>query len=259
MPGPPKQRIKSAQKFSELEKKLELLTNALADRDLGVDSDASTNRVALDRPSIPDFDTRAIDSNHKMIGDREKYHQEHSEKIDGVRRAGTSTYYPPHAQLDVLDEGWLTKETAASLFTHWLNNMQHFVPVTLLPSSAEAEHFRRDSPLLFLTILTIASSSTCPSLASRLATRLTSDLGQQVFSFNNQSVDSILALLLFSQYYFKPGGSSSVAPSQYIYSAVAMVSDLGLHSKARNLLSNSTGTALEAARVCVSEWFSAST
>ncbi|KAI1777168.1 hypothetical protein F4818DRAFT_340095 [Hypoxylon cercidicola] len=226
-PGPPKARMKTSQKFTELEKRIDALTSALdAERRR---SQQSLKQV-MSEPQwskTPDSDPRDDD----VFSPSTQQGQEPDDAVSG--RWGNIT-----TSGDVVDQGLIDMSTANHLFDHWKFHMRPFMPVIQFPADEDAYTIRTKRPTLFLTIMTVASTAIKPSVVLHLLTQLNNTLAQDVFIQGAKSLDLLQSLILSSQYYIQPPHIKTFAMPQHAYSAVVMSHDLGLSTANRRDESN---------------------
>ncbi|KAI1648969.1 uncharacterized protein F4817DRAFT_332436 [Daldinia loculata] len=216
-PGPPKARVKTSQKFTELEKKIDALTSAL-------EAERRRNHQSIKQAREDAAWSRTPDSSSKY-DDASQFSERqdrHAELIvsDGREASITSR--------DVVSQGLVDIRTASMLFDHWNLHMRPLMPSICFSAEENVEAIRATKPTLFLTIITIASTSLRPSLVNPLLGQLNSILAQDVFIQGAKSLDLLQSLVLFSQYYIQPPHIKAFALPQHIYSAVVMSHDLNL-------------------------------
>ncbi|KAI1205001.1 uncharacterized protein F4807DRAFT_465106 [Annulohypoxylon truncatum] len=216
-PGPPKARVKTSQKFSELEKRIDALTIALdAERRLNQQSLKQVRTEAL-WSKTPDTDANDAWSS----AGRQDQIQRTASNNDGISATLSD---------DIIDTGLIDMDTASQLYDHWHIYMRPLMPVVQFSAEDDAHTIRVKKPTLFLTIMTIASTLIRPSLVPHLLTRLNNILAQEVFIKGTKSLDLLQSLTLFSQYYIQPPNIKTFALPQHMYSAVTMSHDLGLNT-----------------------------
>ncbi|KAL7622410.1 hypothetical protein AAE478_007915 [Parahypoxylon ruwenzoriense] len=245
-PGPPKARIKTSQKFSELEKKIDALTTAL-------DSERRRNKQSLGQITTEEQWSRTPDSNIRDNDDLSPRRQDRDleSAIDNAR-VDTAT------SGDAIGQGLIDMPTAVLLFNHWNLRMRPLMPVVWFPPEEDVYILRTAKPTLLLVIMTVASTSIRPSLVPRLLARLNETLAQEVFIQGARSLDLLQAMILFSQYYIQPPHIKTFALPHHIYSAVVMSHDLALDDiLKRNEKGNERKTE-EACRTLLAVYFGAS-
>ncbi|KAI0104529.1 hypothetical protein F4814DRAFT_430974 [Daldinia grandis] len=216
-PGPPKARVKTSQKFTELEKKIDALTSAL-------DAERRRNQQSLKNVREDTGWSRTPDSNFRddnapRFSERQDRHAEPT--IGDGREAST-------ASRDVISQDLVDISTTSMLFDHWNLHMRPLMPSICFSAEEDVDTIRATKPTLFLTIITIASTSLRPSLVNPLLGQLNNILAQDVFIQGAKSLDLLQSLVLFSQYYIQPPHIKAFALPQHVYSAVVMSHDLRL-------------------------------
>ncbi|KIX07840.1 uncharacterized protein Z518_02494 [Rhinocladiella mackenziei CBS 650.93] len=252
IPGPAKPRVKTSQKFSELEKKIESLTTALA---------ARSHSGQLESHDAPDTTISSMSSEpltnvskSPEHSGRFRYRNDSSEPLQDscLKISG------PREYVDVIDRGLIDIPTAEVLFNHWDLSMRPILPLLNLADTPPAR-IRETKPTLFLAILAVASASILPAFESPLVTELNEQLARQILILGKKSIDLIQAILLYSQYYIRPSVSNNYACTQYISAAITMSCDMAIGRKVRGGSRSDIGRVEQWARTWLAGWFAAST
>ncbi|KAI5866146.1 hypothetical protein GGS23DRAFT_603522 [Durotheca rogersii] len=215
-PGPPKARARPSQRFSELEKKIGALTNALYSERL------RNQQLFIQRAGdpqwsrTPDSDSRDTDGSSPTRPGRDS--------VPGLGHGGIDIA----ASGDVFSQGLVDMPTAVLLFNHWNIFMRPFMPIIQFSPEEDVSVLRAEKPILLLVIMMIASTSIRPHLVPHFLARLNDTLAQEVFIQGARSLDLLQSMVLFSQYYIQPQHIKTFALPHHIYSAVVMAHDLGL-------------------------------
>ncbi|KAI1095556.1 hypothetical protein F5B19DRAFT_308255 [Rostrohypoxylon terebratum] len=205
-PGPPKARLKTSQKFLELEKRIDALTTAL-------DAERRRNQQSLKQVRTEVLWSKTPDTSTSDTLSPSGWQYQSDSVVSND---------------DVIDAGFIDMASASELFHHWDSHMRPLMPVVQFPSEDDIHTIRAKRPTLFLTIMTIASTSIKPSLVPHFLTRLNNILAREVFIQGTKSLDLLQSLILFSQYYIQPPNVKSFVLPQHMYSAVIMSHDLDL-------------------------------
>lgn len=215
-PGPPKARMKTSQKFTELEKKIDALTSAL-------DAERRRNQQTAKQVKADALWSKTPESNARddYLSPIEQRNHELGVVVDDGRMNATT-------RGDIVDQGLVDMFTATLLFDHWNTHMRPIMPVIQFCISEDVYTIRAKKPTLFLTIMMVASTAIKPSLVPSLLARLNNILAQDVFIQGVKSLDLLQSLILFSQYYVQPPQIGTFALPQHMYCAVVMSHDLGL-------------------------------
>ncbi|KAF3204354.1 hypothetical protein TWF191_002276 [Orbilia oligospora] len=236
-PGPIKPRIKQAQRFQELERKIEILTSALQPERAGPDPSFVQNQ------NVPVEDGSGYSGG---LATRNQYSQA---PVSPSAIIGTG---------DVIDQGVIDISTASNLLNYWKENIRPIFPIIQFSADQDVHSIRRDTPVLFLTILTISSASIDPTFLDRLLPRLNNLFAQEVFVLGNRSIDLLQALIFFSQYHIQPPEAKTFPLTQHVYNAMAMASDLMLEEKVKATANKPNENTLEACRILLGIYFAAS-
>lgn len=248
--GPVKPRIKSSEKFSELEKKIESLTKALS---------------AKDQPPTPPESGRSIISSEDLVRDSTAYSAtqtlnqlpERMEKAT-LSRLPEDVNNTRRVHIDVIDQGFIDYPTAEVLFNHYSISMQPILPIVNLSGESHLDSIRATKPMSLLAILAVSSASILPSFEHRLVMELNEQLARQIFIVGAQSLDLIQAMLIYSQYYIRPAASRNFTQTQFVSSAVAMSYDLSIYRTPGNSDGPSHRAEKERSRTWLSCWYAAS-
>ncbi|KAK6356233.1 hypothetical protein TWF718_000605 [Orbilia javanica] len=250
-PGPIKPRIKQAQKFQELERRIELLTSALQPEKARTDVDPLLN-YGQKKPieAIPSQTaTFAVGESPEYAEDFLTKHQYSQIPVSPQSNLGTG---------DVIDEGAIDISTASNLLSYWKDNIRPIFPIIQFSADQDVHSVRRNTPVLFITILTITSASIEPTFLDRLLLRLNNLFAQEVFVLGNRSLDLLKALILFSQYHIQPREAKTFPLTQHVYNAMAMASDLMLEEKIKATANEPNESTFEACRLLLGIYFAAS-
>ncbi|OTB01927.1 hypothetical protein M426DRAFT_323140 [Hypoxylon sp. CI-4A] len=244
-PGPPKARVKTSQKFNELEKRIDALTSAL-----------EAERRRNQQPPNQAIETLWSKTPDSIARDDGCSPIEHRDQAPGFP---TSNYGSnPTGHRDVVDQGLIDISNAIILYNYWNRYMRPLMPVVRFPDDEDINVIRKRKPTLFLTILTIASSSIRPSLVAPLLTQLNNTLAQDVFIQGTKSLDLLQSLILFAHYYIQPPQIKAFALPQHVYSAVVMSHDLGLGTVSQSNIRNNSDKAKETSRTLLAVYLGAS-
>ncbi|KAH8596193.1 hypothetical protein B0O99DRAFT_686236 [Bisporella sp. PMI_857] len=263
-PEPSKPRVRSARKLLELEQKIELLTKGM--RKEQYEGSESRNPARS-------YTTQRLSSHHISGEDNRSLQQQSSpsrqpQNVASLTNATNSDIVRPSKSPavgylvypDPIDKGWVDLQTAIILFNHWKNYMRPIMPIIQLDSEQDFHKIRSSKPVLFLTILTVGSTSILPALEFQLLGHLNEELAQKVFIEGVKSIDLLQSLLLISHYGFQlPHAKSSVPNLQYIRNAVAMTLDLGIGETRELVTEDMTVENLEACSTWLGTYHAAST
>ncbi|KEF56854.1 uncharacterized protein A1O9_07044 [Exophiala aquamarina CBS 119918] len=251
--GPVKPRMKSSEKFSELEKKIESLTKALSARD------------HQDQPQTPPESGRSIISSEDLIQDKTinaggRFLTQLPERLSNSISPALSSHVidANRSYVDVIDQGFIDCPTAEVLFNHYCISMHPILPILDLSGETNLERVRATKPVSLMAILAISSASILPSFEPRLLMELNEQLARHVFILGTQSLDLVQALLIYSQYYIRPSSARSFTQTHFVSSAVTMSYDLMLNNTRRDASRRSSRAEKERSRTWLACWFAAS-
>ncbi|KAK6363482.1 hypothetical protein TWF730_000914 [Orbilia blumenaviensis] len=237
-PGPVKPRIKPAQKFQELEKRIEILTSAL-----------QTEKTRGDPP----LHSHNEGTNTSFTDGSSAYSGEFL-----MKPQYQAPLQPNIGTGDVIDQGVMDISTASNLINYWKENIRPIFPIVQFSANEDVHSIRRNTPVFFLTILTISSAAIDPTFLDYLLPQLNGLFAQEVFVLGNRSTDLLQALIIFSQYHVQPREAKTFPLTQHVYNAMAMASDLMLEEKIKATASEPNEGIFAACRLLLGIYFAAS-
>ncbi|MCJ1431938.1 hypothetical protein MMC27_001294 [Xylographa pallens] len=134
-------------------------------------------------------------------------------------------------QLDVVSRGLLSMIEASFLFDIYVNEMSPHFPDVVLPTGSIVDGVRREAPVLFLAVITAASSTVDGKLNTRLTTELRQVLADRVFMKGNKSVELVQALLITTSWSYPSAKYDEAKFYQLIHVTATMALEIGLGKK----------------------------
>ncbi|KAL1877344.1 hypothetical protein VTK73DRAFT_8717 [Phialemonium thermophilum] len=154
-----------------------------------------------------------------------------SEGLRDAAMAPTPTHSDPsREQLDIIDRGFLTMDTAARLFARYVNDMCPHLPAVVFPAGTLAADVRKSKPVLFLSIMAAASFD-LPDLQRRLVRELMEIVAHKAVVVGEKSLELVQALHVAVIWYWPPEHFDELKFYQLIHIAGVMAIDLGLGRK----------------------------
>lgn len=248
--GPVKPRIKSSEKFSELEKRIESLTKALGAKDQSQTPPDSGRSMISSEDLVQDRSTHSTSQLLNQLPER--LENATLSRLPNQAKNITRTY------TDVIDQGFIDYPTAEVLFNHYSISMHPSLPIVDFSGEAHLDRVRAAKPISLLAILAVSSASILPSFEHRLVMELNEQLARQIFILGTQSLDLVQAMLIYSQYYIRPSTSRNFTQTHFVSSAVAMSYDLSIHRTAGSSRGPSNRAEKERSRTWLSCWYAAS-
>ena len=108
--------------------------------------------------------------------------------------------------------------------------LPHF-PDFVLPTCATADDVRVEKPILFLAMITAASSEIDSKLNARLIIELRQMIADRVFMKGEKSVELVQALLITTSWSYPPHKYDEAKFYQLIHMAATMALEIGLGKK----------------------------
>jgi hypothetical protein len=144
--------------------------------------------------------------------------------------------------LDVIDRGVLSMETAQVLLDIFRNELQILAPFIIIHESTSAEDLRKAKPILFLAIMGAASGKHDPELFKILNSEV-----RQIYAtslMGQKSLELVQSMLVTAVWYFPPASCRQVKYYEYTHMAATMALDIGIGTKPRK---NGVGPSWEVA------------
>ncbi|KAI2626340.1 hypothetical protein GGS21DRAFT_529974 [Xylaria nigripes] len=146
-----------------------------------------------------------------------------------------SGQYPPSSDsgsqtTDVIDRGIVTMEEASVLFQRYVDHMAAHLPAVVFPSGTTAGEIRNSKPILFLAILSVASSENS-NIQQTLVNEFTQILADKVVVRGEKSLELVQSILVSVIWYFPPEHFEELKFYQMVHVAAIMAIDIGLGKK----------------------------
>jgi len=157
------------------------------------------------------------------------------EDVRGSSSSGTSQPQPPRAvdpepeRSDIVGR-FLTTTQASDLFARYTSQMAPHLPGVVFPSTMTAAELRRTKPILFLSVMSAASSE-MPSIQKNLTKELMQVFAEKVIVTGEKSLELIQALQVAVIWYWPPEHFEELKFYQLLHIAAVMAIDLGLGRK----------------------------
>ncbi|MCJ1377722.1 hypothetical protein MMC17_000818 [Xylographa soralifera] len=243
-PGLRKRRKRTDARVAELEKTVKALSTALyggADGDSTIEGNLNTREDFLQAsmimeklaPKISPVSPMANESYHVDIPS----HQWSSSRSclvaqDEVTSPGMIDNGHTFPHLDVVSRGLLSMTEASFLFDIYVNEMSPHSPDVVLPKGSIVDGVRREQPVLFLAVITAASSTVDGKLNARLTTELRRVFAERVFMKGEKSVELVQALLITTSWSYPSDKYDEAKFYQLIHITATMALEIGLGKKA---------------------------
>lgn len=173
------------------------------------------------KPSQPQADPSALKRKHPDSNDADSDGQ----RDPGARQNSTSDKEKPRP--DVVARGIITLDEIATLFQRYTDRMTVHLPVVVFPPGTTAAEIRMTSPILFLSIMSVASSEE-PHKQQRLVKELMEIFADEIIIRGHKSLELIQALIISVVWYFPPDHFEELKFYQMVHLAAVMALDIGL-------------------------------
>ena len=126
-----------------------------------------------------------------------------------------------HEYADVIDRQVLTSATATEIFYYYKEKMAPYLPAVVIPPSATVGDIRREKPILFLAILSVASGHKHTNIQRILTREIMQTYADRVVNKGEKSLELIQAMQISTIWHLAEDSNDTRA-FQLIQMAVAM-------------------------------------
>ena len=214
-----KRKKKTDNKVAELEKKIDALTASLIAVQ-GNSGRASDNEEDLDGGSHKHYDPLASDP--KPGRKRRRSTFERGQELSTPSHSGTSARqlaaaslshvlatpvplensFHNHEYADVIDRQVLSMVTATEIFHYYKDHMAPYLPAVVIPTGATVGDIRREKPILFLAILSVASGHKHSNIQRTLTREIMHAYADRVVNKGEKSLELIQAMQVSTIWHF---------------------------------------------------------
>lgn len=233
-----KRKKKADNKVAELEKKIDALTASLVavqgnNAKLGEDEDE------LDENSLEPHDPMLSDAKPSRKRRRSTFergqdlssssHLGHSAKQLAAASLNHALAAPlplensfqNHEYADVIDRQVLSSAVAAEMFNYYREHMAPYLPAVVIPPCATVGDIRRERPILFLAILSVASGHKHSNIQRTLLREIMQTYADRVVNKGEKSLELIQAMHISTTWHFAED-QNDTRPFQLSQMAAAM-------------------------------------
>lgn len=129
---------------------------------------------------------------------------------------------------DAIDRQLLSIEEASRLFIRYKHELVSHLPVVVLPEDIKLSDMRLKKPVLLLSILAAAATTSHPTLNLRLNQEIQQTYADRVAMNSERSIELIQSILVTVSWYCPPDQFDKLKFYQYLHMAWCMVMELGL-------------------------------
>ncbi|KAI1751984.1 hypothetical protein F4782DRAFT_165143 [Xylaria castorea] len=135
--------------------------------------------------------------------------------------------FQPQPPSDVVDRGIITADEASVFFQRYTDRMATHLPAVVFPPGTTAADIRRTQPILYLAIMSVASSET-PNLQRLLVKELMQIFADKLIIQGEKSLELVQSIMISVVWYFPPEHFEQLKFYQMIHLAAVMAIDIGL-------------------------------
>ncbi|MCJ1405253.1 hypothetical protein MMC11_008480 [Xylographa trunciseda] len=140
-----------------------------------------------------------------------------------------------YPQADVVSRGLLSMTEASFLFDVYVSELSPYYPDIVLPRGQTLRDIRMKKPVLFLAIITAASSAVDAQLNAQLTTELRHVFANRVFMNGDKSIELVQALLITTSWSYPSVKYDEAKFYQLIHMTATMALEIGLGKKTGGL------------------------
>ncbi|GAW14714.1 hypothetical protein ANO14919_041170 [Xylariales sp. No.14919] len=165
-----------------------------------------------------------------MGGHKRKFTETRDPAPDRNRDSGasqTSNTSRQPSQPDVVDRGIISIDEMSTLFRRYTDRMAIHLPAVVFQPGTTASEIRTTTPILFLSIMSVASSET-PNTQRHLVKELMQIFAEKIIIYGQKSLELVQALIISVVWYFPPEHFEELKFYQMVHLAAVMALDIGL-------------------------------
>lgn len=182
-------------------------------------------------PTFPPPDFGSREDRTAMAGQKRKFAEARSPAPDGPRDLAK----PPMSNAggrqqprpDVVDQGIITIDEASTLFQRYTDRMATHLPAVVFPPGTTAAEIRKTRPILFLAVVSVASSET-PNTQRQLVRELMQIFADNIIVHGQKSLELVQSIMISVIWYFPPEHFEELQFYQLVHLAAVMAIDIGL-------------------------------
>ncbi|KAI1082938.1 hypothetical protein F5B20DRAFT_490003 [Whalleya microplaca] len=167
-------------------------------------------------------------------GQKRKFAETRESSSDAVKDEPTPQQASAEREpADIIDRGVISMEEAAALFARYTDDMALHLPAVVFPAGTTAEEIRKTKPILFLSIMSVASSET-PRLQRLVVKEMMQTFAEKIIINGEKSLEMVQALLVSVIWYYPPEHFEELKFYQFVHLAAVMSIDIGLGRRKNN-------------------------
>ncbi|EXJ83443.1 hypothetical protein A1O1_07066 [Capronia coronata CBS 617.96] len=156
--------------------------------------------------------------------------QYHPVQAGPPRPTGNFTELP---SADPIELGLVDINTARKCFERYMAEMCEHLPMVVFPPGTSADQVRKNKPVLFLAVLSVASGTIRPDLQPRLISEITKTLADRIINRGEKSLELVQTLQVTTCFYQPPEKYEELNFNQLIHIAAVMALDLGMGKRTK--------------------------
>ncbi|RMZ87891.1 hypothetical protein DV736_g4885, partial [Chaetothyriales sp. CBS 134916] len=129
---------------------------------------------------------------------------------------------------DPITYGSMDPPTVRRCWDRYTTEMCSHLPIVVFPAGTRWEDLRKTKPILFLSVIAVASGTLRPDVQGKLLTETTRILADRIINRGEKSLELVQAILCITTFYQPPEKYEELNFNQLIHIAAVMALDLGL-------------------------------
>lgn len=162
----------------------------------------------------------------------------------GDRKSNSKLWLPFHVSFsprkpegdeytDIIDREVIDTEMATKAFERYVNEMAPLLPFVVFPPNTTMSEVRRNTPILFLAIISVSIAAFAPSLQLPLTNEVNKVFAEQVVVRGAKSLELVQALVVVVLWYMPPDHYEEVKFYQLTHLAVVVGMELGMNRRTK--------------------------
>ena len=134
-------------------------------------------------------------------------------------------------QPDVIDRGIIDVETATKAFSCYTESFAPLLPFVVFPEGTTMADVRREKPILFLAIVSVAITACRPALQMPLVNELHRVFADRIIIHGGKSLELVQALMVATMWYAPPDHFEELKFYQFLHLAIAIGMEVGMNRR----------------------------
>ncbi|GAP91483.1 putative fungal specific transcription protein [Rosellinia necatrix] len=193
------------------------------------EADNAKTRIAKQwgPPAMPPLSNGSKEDRTVLAGQKRKFTEAADPDLDAHDGLNAPRMSNAIRQSDIIDRGVITADEASVYFQRYTDRMATHLPAVVFPPGTTAAQIRETRPILFLSIMSVASSET-PGTQRQLVKELMHIFADSIIVHGQKSLELVQAIMISVIWYFPPEHFEELKFYQLVHLAAVMAIDIGL-------------------------------